>query len=123
MCHFPTNRNTTSLTAYRDKHFLAYFAALNSPFSAADGAAIIAPSNSSARKRHVQRNAPDKRWAGIRPVLAHSKMVRCATRRYCAASRAFIQGELAVVGLIFEVAGKAGNGSQKPQNPAYYNDA
>ena len=87
--------------------------ALNdSPFSAADGAAIIASSNSSARKRHVTRAVPDSRCAGIRPFFAHSRMVRWATRRYCAASRAFNHGELGDVGLIYKVLETARNGSE-----------
>ena len=35
---------------------------------------------------HVTRAVPESRCAGILPVLAHSRTVLCATRRYCAAS-------------------------------------
>ena len=114
-----TKKTATSDFVCPLPHFrsCSYFpVALNdSPFSAADGAAIIAPSNSAARKRHVTRTIPDSRCAGIRPVFSHSRTVRCATFRYAAASRAVSHSEVGVMLIVnFEAAAFIRSYSREP---------
>src|ERR1700691_6597974 len=91
-CRQPTKRTARfdyAGPSLRTRLCFYFPVALNdSPFFAADGVAIIAPSTSSARTRHVIRSLPLRRWAGMRPVLAHSRIVRCDTQTYSAASRA-----------------------------------